>query len=143
MWMSMFFKDTACYIWLFIYCIGTSFIHSYRVKRHKHTYIWHNSYIIFSMTIAESRNINYHINMEVWSILNYCFCIFRNLKVQNIISLIKRCHYCVFWTDTYTSATTNTIFLFNLWLTSTVHFHFTSSWTTTHAKIFLKYHQNL
>lgn len=66
---------------LSIYGFCTGHIKSYGIERSKHSYIWNDGSVIFSMAVTIWRYIDHQTDMEMRAIVNNCLCVFCNFAV--------------------------------------------------------------
>ena len=61
--------------------VHTGLIECQRIERSKHTKIWKDRYVIFTVAVAVRGDVNDQGNMEVWTSIHNGFCVFRHTAV--------------------------------------------------------------
>lgn len=61
--------------------VHTGLIECQRIERSKHTKIWKDRYVIFTVAVAVRGDVNDQGNMEVWTSIHNGFCVFRHTTV--------------------------------------------------------------
>lgn len=61
--------------------VHTGLIECQRIERSKHTKIWKDRYVIFTVAVAVRGDVNNQGNMEVWTSIHNSFCVFCHTAV--------------------------------------------------------------